>query len=648
MLIDSDLVLAVHSVKKWWRGRLWGIITSCSLFHAVFALVLFPTKSHGAERLRGGWRHLSSSTTLCRIVLVDHWSERPDGVVVTNDGAACATIIFGKETDNLFTILDMPEYILDDNASALKAGTLFVSIVNATIVDGEALSLDPDSEIQVIQDPRRSKRTVEDLSEKAMGNKTIAVIRISTLDASPTTDAATLAYRLFSPEEINLKTQYAACSFGKLQWALAPAGVVDVIVNQTASEFSSGSSLVAAAQTVMSNNMNIQVSELADKVMMCLPPGIGPGWIASSGVGHWRAQFNDEWCLSLTAGMHELGHTIGLLHSNEGGQAYGDSTGYMSFGRKDRNFPRKCFNGLHNWQLGWYHDRHMTIKTVSDQESYLIKLATFVDYDLTKADEPVLLKVLDNLVLQYNRAKGMNIGTEQNADQVTITVEGKGGSEMLAGLSVGDQYFIENFRGTARQLIIAACEETKGETGADIMLISVSLDKEVQCPNFNNDEWRTEVAINIHLPNHNNNGPVPVNTVSPDHPAEKSNKAQGVGPDGFWDLFDDRHNQSSPNLDSLVQSANTVQKDASQFQHNETKKRGDAVGDSSSILEDFLDGTISDQGAAHGNSTNPMLSDYFDYMSSRHDFDGLSIDEENTDALVVTSGLLEDLLDQDP
>jgi hypothetical protein len=49
--------------------------------------------------------------------------------------------------------------------------------------------------------------------------------------------------------------------------------------------------------------------------------------------------------MEIAATMHEIGHTMGLTHANENGAPYADSTGYMSAGHKDADWPRKCFNG---------------------------------------------------------------------------------------------------------------------------------------------------------------------------------------------------------------------------------------------------------------------------------------------------------------
>ena len=102
-------------------------------------------------------------------------------------------------------------------------------------------------------------------------------------------------------------------------------------------------------------------------VAMCLPSGTG-NWAASAGINHYRSQYNDEWCLSLSGTMHEIGHNLGLHHSNTQGEAYQDYSGYMAAGYKDANWPRKAFNGHKNWLLGWYSSRHLSLR---QQQKYM-------------------------------------------------------------------------------------------------------------------------------------------------------------------------------------------------------------------------------------------------------------------------------------
>lgn len=291
--------------------------------YALFIAFLVGTKkaslasnSTGARQLRGlsymvpeiPVRNADDGPFLYRITIVSTFFEGEDGSILATEREkliSCIPIFGGQETDGLYAI-KLPQTFLDDDkhANDIAAGKLFVSITN-TELHNEEVMLAGDSVISVISDPRNMERAE---SASTMGTKTLAIVRISTKNAAPNDDADTLREGLFSPYKINLKTQFSACSFGKLEWVLAPhgeRGVLEVFVDQPVSDFTSGSALVTAAQDTMKAKMGIDnAASLGDKVIMCLPPGTG-GWVASSGVNHWRAQFNNEWCLSLTATMHE-------------------------------------------------------------------------------------------------------------------------------------------------------------------------------------------------------------------------------------------------------------------------------------------------------------------------------------------------------
>jgi hypothetical protein len=220
------------------------------------------------------------------------------------DDIGCIPILDGKETHHLYSI-NLPSNFVDKHADLITVGKLVVAITNTRIIEKEQRVVVTKNSTISITGSSRSGDGSDNDHASTTGQKTIAVVRISTKDSSPTHDAQTIRSTLFNPNTVNLRTQYMNCSFGQLEWTLAPAGVVEVFVDQPIADFTTGSSLVTAAQNVMTDTMGIDPSTLGDKVMMCLPPGTG-GWIASSGVNHWRSQFNDEWCLSLTATMHEM------------------------------------------------------------------------------------------------------------------------------------------------------------------------------------------------------------------------------------------------------------------------------------------------------------------------------------------------------
>jgi hypothetical protein len=236
-----------------------------------------------------------------RALPVRYWHMTAGGTGGTNVGTneqqiSCIQIINGEETDDLLD-LTLPDDIADLNRASIELADLYLSIPGATI-KGNSVVI-PATPVFIVLDPPEQRRH---LSSASIGPKTLAIVRVSTSDKSPIFSANALRNGIFG-NGINMKTQYEACSFGQLRWEPAPvgaAGVLEVQVGQRMSEFTSGPTLVTAAQKQIKKEFGISsVAELGDKVMFCLPAGTG-GWIASAGLNHWRAQFNDEWCLSLT------------------------------------------------------------------------------------------------------------------------------------------------------------------------------------------------------------------------------------------------------------------------------------------------------------------------------------------------------------
>jgi hypothetical protein len=80
--------------------------------------------------------------------------------------------------------------------------------------------------------------------------------------------------------------------------------------------------------------------------------------------------------------------------------------------------PSRCFNGYHVWYLNWYADRRLEI--VNPWNASLVELATFVDCMSTQPYQYVVIKV-DVFYLIYNRAKGVNNGTEEAKNQVRMS-----------------------------------------------------------------------------------------------------------------------------------------------------------------------------------------------------------------------------------
>ena len=397
-----------------------------------------------------------------------------------NDGIGCVPMSGEIETKDLLMVNGLNASWVTTNQKLLLNNGLYVNLTDV-VIDRGSLEVTSASTVSLVSMKLLNiKSNIEASQER--GTVNIAVVLVSTIDSTPTFTADDVKNVLFDETKVNFVTQFDACSFGNLKFRLAPAGIISVTVNEPASNFESGLDLATAAQAALEKTSSYTMSELGDKVLVCLPPNVGSKpWVASAGVGHWRAQFNDEWCLSLSATMHEIGHTLGLTHANEGGEKYGDSTGYMAAGYRSQTQPRRCFNGIKSWQLGWYKTRHHWIDPLASGDQ-LIKLAPMTDFDNASADEAVIISIRDVFYVTFNRAKGMNIGTGNKRNQVIITTNGEGGSESLAGLDVGDTYEVKNYLHTGQSLLVAVCEFQRGRRGSpDIVLVSIGFGSASLC-----------------------------------------------------------------------------------------------------------------------------------------------------------------------
>jgi hypothetical protein len=455
---------------------------------------------HGVSstRLRINTRHATEqNSVLVRVTKFDTMSVHDDGKMGRQKQARCIPIVNGKESDQDYSC-NIPDDLLEEYRDKIGKGKLLMNIVHAAIINDE-LFIGNGAQYDVLLEDEHLRHLTE-RHLQTTGELTVSVLRISTSDSSPKDSLSTLKSTLFE-SEINFVNQYRDCSSGKLQWKLSSFGVQDVQLPNSIGEFGSADALVTAVQKFMKSNMGLAaVSDLSDKVIMCLPPGTG-SWAASAGVGHWRAQFNSDWCTSLSGTVHELGHTLGLEHANADGQEYADRTGYMGSGNTKSDWPRKCFNGHNSNFFGWYNDKTLVWDPVS-QGDKLVTLATFVDYDKASANEPVIVTLSDQFYIQYNRQKDFNIDTEQKQDQVTVTSRPDSmGTWSLAGLSPGNAWTVDDYMSSGKTLIVNACRTLTTSGGADAMELSIA--------------FNTDLCGSVATPSQEE--PVPSSTSAPDN-----------------------------------------------------------------------------------------------------------------------------------
>ena len=199
-------------------GILLALLITLEWFYCTIAAA-----SPDNRKLRGGDHSQGSDEQFtCRVTIVDTMSEVAGNTTRTNkQHISCIPIINGEETDDLLD-LSLPDDIAELNRASIELADLYLSIPGATI-EGNSVVIPPTPAFIVLDPPEQRRQ----LSSSTTGSKTLAIVRVSTSDKSPTFSASTLSDGIFG-NGINMKTQYEACSFGQLRWETAPVGVAGV------------------------------------------------------------------------------------------------------------------------------------------------------------------------------------------------------------------------------------------------------------------------------------------------------------------------------------------------------------------------------------------------------------------------------------
>ena len=443
-------------------------------------LLLSTLQASALQSSIRGSRSLILGDVLCRVVSTETLHESEDGAsMYTTEDPSCVPIIDGDETDHLISLASLPVDVQGKD----KEEIVLLSITNAEYSeDYENILVTDQSQYSFMYElPEHLRHLTERRLEEDYGNgeKTVAILRVSTSDSSPTATRAELN-GLLNPNNVNFISQFDKCSRGNLSFKKASRGVIEVTVGQPIADFGtkSGGALATAAINQVKADLGISsMTEIADRVMLSLPPGTGT-WVAVAPMRHWRTVFNDSWVTSLSAAMHELGHNSGLSHAYEDGIKYADTTGYMSRSFRSTDGPLRCYNGQQNDMLGWFDERKMSFNPISKSGPTLVRLAAFVDIDQTNPNEPVLVNVADTVYLQYNVARSFNSGTGEKANSVTITEKSSQGSELLSGLTAGNTFEIDDFNSSGKQLSIEVCQiEARDSTNPEIAVVSIGIGK---------------------------------------------------------------------------------------------------------------------------------------------------------------------------
>lgn len=145
------------------------------------------------------------------------------------------------------------------------------------------------------------------------GSYSVLALRVVAADASTTSSEDVIRNEIFGTDGdvVNLKSQYAACSYNQLNFYPSPDirvnnGVYTVNIPDTTVNGVDNSvvrnAVISQATTELGNLPN-----QFDYVMTCIPPGTNGGWIAYAYINHWHSVYNNNWCNYPSGQMHELG-----------------------------------------------------------------------------------------------------------------------------------------------------------------------------------------------------------------------------------------------------------------------------------------------------------------------------------------------------
>lgn len=241
--------------------------------------------------------------------------------------------------------VNAPENWLQEQVRSRKilSGVSKIVMPKHTFVDEENFDLKmvemPTIISPLIGDEAPGRRHLSTLE----GTLSVLVVRVVASNRATTATERQLTNSIFgndnqNPQFVNMRSQYEACSHGKLQFIEA----ADRNGKSSLTRIRKGATTVyvdvstTQGHTVMRNAITSKLNDefgvtrpdqLADHVMYCLPPNTLDG-VAYAYIDSWNSVFNNDWCLKLSAQMHEIGHNLNLGHSNEN-EPYDDQSGMV-------------------------------------------------------------------------------------------------------------------------------------------------------------------------------------------------------------------------------------------------------------------------------------------------------------------------------
>jgi hypothetical protein len=244
-------------------------------------LMLVAPNVIDSKSFRGRERKLQQNPCILVRVTTEFKDEDTSRDYLDDSPILCEMV--GQDTEST-TSYFMPVKGLDDvQRNYVRSGKTTLMAGAAMIQDGE-LYLPADAGLQVFDTTPDDRRRLS-----TFGEKRVLVVRASANDSSTSASKEELAVDIFGAVDgtdvdnegsVNLRSQYAACSYGKLTFQpfqggtssgeYVENGVIDVNVDINVLE--SDRYTVERAITAAASNLVGDLRQF-DRVMLCLPPG---------------------------------------------------------------------------------------------------------------------------------------------------------------------------------------------------------------------------------------------------------------------------------------------------------------------------------------------------------------------------------------
>eukprot|EP00535_Pseudo-nitzschia_heimii_P001497 CAMPEP_0197184478 /NCGR_PEP_ID=MMETSP1423-20130617/9973_1 /TAXON_ID=476441 /ORGANISM="Pseudo-nitzschia heimii, Strain UNC1101" /LENGTH=802 /DNA_ID=CAMNT_0042635295 /DNA_START=70 /DNA_END=2478 /DNA_ORIENTATION=- len=440
-----------------------------------------PPQNNDADTI---WRRKLKENNFCTLFREDIYYEHEDPENLEDRWVCTFDEYFNLQGDDPFPYsayiegenLEITEAYLERNNIISGTHTLHWDSPSSIELDEEENTITLNADVTEdnsglwIQPIEESNERKLQFLARTTGIKKTLVIRIVGAGIGPADDLVQIRDEVFG-ENVGLKSQMEACSHGQL--IIEPyqgrtqgiftneihGGVVELRIGPNPygkTDKDMENAAMSAAWYVFGD-----LRSQFDLVMFVMPPGIKPAFAAYAYIGTEFSYYSDLIIRDAMVQMHEVGHNLGLQHSGQDHEEYGDSSGYMGY--SSAFDPVMCYNAVNNYQLGWY-SAH-SFSPIADGGTGGTFLITGVHrYDPDDAQKFVSLRLVQDSMpkdyyIGYNKAEGMNIDSQEDRDKVIIYEKDGESHESklswkLAALSMGEMYVIDDFDASGKYVTV--------------------------------------------------------------------------------------------------------------------------------------------------------------------------------------------------